>query len=177
MHTLHLCGLFHDFYACWTHKCTVAANPECVHVGSTDQTKQFVFYGTIHIRWWQTAKETITDTNADAQCEQTRSDSLAYKPPIACLTYLKRWEVVVDEEGEATDRHNEELHAECVVVRVVRSTELVVHEEHGEEGGSDEEHLHTRVVQWDEVSKQIQVASREHYRKHYLTLARHTCKR
>ncbi len=83
---------------------------------------------------------------------------------------------MVDEEGKAADGHDEKLHPECVVITVVRGAEFVVHEENGEDGRTDEEELHARVVKRDEVGEQIQVATDEDNREHDLAFARHAYK-
>lgn len=82
---------------------------------------------------------------------------------------------MVDEEGEAGHGHEQELHAECVVVAVVRGAELGEHEVHGGHGRRDEDHLHRRVVERHKVGEEIQVAADEHQRKHDLRLARDAC--
>ncbi len=78
---------------------------------------------------------------------------------------------MVDKEGETSNRHNEELHAECVVVAVIGGPELHVHQVHGQTGGGDEEQLHAGVVQRHKVGEKIQVTSSKNQGKHDLTLA------
>lgn len=62
-------------------------------------------------------------------------------------------EVMVDEEGKSTDRHDEELCSECVVVSVIGGLELHVDEIDGGVGAWQVDHLHDGVVGWDKVSE------------------------
>jgi len=78
---------------------------------------------------------------------------------------------VVDKYGQTGHRHDEELHPERVVVVVVRGTELGVHEVDGGVQRHEEKHFHHRVVERHERREQVEVARREHHRKHYLRLA------
>ena len=82
---------------------------------------------------------------------------------------------MVDKYGEESGRHEQELDAERVVGAVVGRLELDVHEIECAERGDEIEDLHERVVHRDEVSEQVEVASREHERKQQLTLARYAC--
>lgn len=84
---------------------------------------------------------------------------------------------MVDQEGEASDRDDQELHAEGVMVAVVRSTELGEHQVERAVGTDDEDHFHDGVVDGDEAGEQVQVARGEHQRKHDLGLPRHTWQR
>ena len=60
--------------------------------------------------------------------------------------YLKGSKFVIDKESQSSNWDNQELNAESVVVTVVGSLELVVHQEQSEVWSSDEENLHTCVI-------------------------------
>ena len=82
---------------------------------------------------------------------------------------------MVDEKGQASDRHDEELDAKRVVVAIVRRLELDEHQVDSGDADRDEDDLHRRVVERDEVCQQIQVSSGEDQRKHDLRLPRNAC--
>lgn len=65
---------------------------------------------------------------------------LAAEPTTA---YLHGCEGVVLQEGQADDRHQQELHAERVVLRVVAVPKAHVDQVHGGVGQSQEHHLGT----------------------------------
>ena len=90
-------------------------------------------------------------------------------------THLQHGELVVDEDGQPRCGDDQELCPEGVVVGVVRGTELEEDEVAGGEDRDNEDDLHDRVVDRDEVSGQVQVASDEHHSKQHLALARDTC--
>jgi len=87
---------------------------------------------------------------------------------------LEGREIVVDEESETSDGHDEELHTECIVVAVVGRLKLVVHQIYCGVRRTDEDTLHAAVVQRDKVGEQIQVTCGEHQGKHDLRLSRET---
>ena len=60
--------------------------------------------------------------------------------------YLKGSKLVIDKESQSSNWDNQELNAESVVVTVVGSLELVVHQEQSEVWSSDEKNLHTCVI-------------------------------
>lgn len=60
--------------------------------------------------------------------------------------YLKGSKLVIDKESQSSNWDNQELDAESVVVTIVGSLELVVHQEQSEVWSSDEENLHTCVI-------------------------------
>ena len=90
------------------------------------------------------------------------------------LTDLEWRKVVVDKECQPSNRHNQELDAESVVVTVIGGLELSKQQIDGAERSSNEDHLHRSVVQRDEIGKQVEVATGEHHHKHHLRLARKT---
>lgn len=58
-------------------------------------------------------------------------DNVGTAAVINSVVYLKRGEVVVDEEGQTSNRHNKELHPERVVVAVIGRLELGKHQVDG----------------------------------------------
>lgn len=60
--------------------------------------------------------------------------------------YLKGSKLVIDKESQSSNWDNQELDAESVVVTIVGGLELVVHQEQSEVWSSDEENLHTCVI-------------------------------
>lgn len=88
---------------------------------------------------------------------------------------LQEREVVVDENGKATDGNNQELHSETVVVAVVGGPELCVDQVDCGVRTTDVDHLHACVIEGDEGREQIQVARGEHDSKQDLALSRDTC--
>ena len=74
------------------------------------------------------------------------------------LTNLKRGKIMIDEERQSAHRHDEELHAERVVVAIISGLELDVDHVDCGEGTGNVHHLHTGVVHRDKVCEQVQVA-------------------
>lgn len=82
---------------------------------------------------------------------------------------------MIDEEGQPGNWHDEELHAECVVVAVICGTELEEHKVHGGHSRCNEDQLHCSVVDGHKVCEEIEVSTNEHHGEHYLCLAGNTC--
>jgi len=70
---------------------------------------------------------------------------------------LHEGELVVDDNGQKRGRDQQELQAESVVVVVVGSLELHVHQVHRGERGHQVHHLHGCVINGDKVGEQVQV--------------------
>jgi len=83
---------------------------------------------------------------------------------------------MVDQERKATNRYHKKLHTESIMVCIVSSLELEVHEVHRKEGRPNEEAFHDGVVWRDEGGNQIQIACEKNQSKQDLCLARNTCK-
>ncbi len=63
------------------------------------------------------------------------------------LSHLQKREVVVDEEGQAADRDDQELRSERVVVAIVRGLELHVYQVNRGIGTCDIDDLHGNMQQ------------------------------
>lgn len=72
---------------------------------------------------------------------------------ITNFMYLKRGEVVIDEEGQSSDGNNQELGPEGVMVVVVSSLELDVYQINGSIGTEYIDDFHGRIVDRDEASE------------------------
>ena len=79
------------------------------------------------------------------------------------MTHLHDRELVVEKQREQRAGEHEELHPEGVVVAVVGRLELDVHEIDRAPAGDQEEDLHGRVVERDEVGDQVQVSGHEQH--------------
>lgn len=82
---------------------------------------------------------------------------------------------MVDEDRKSSNRNNQELHPEAVVVSVVGGPELHVDQVDCGVRTADVDHLHARVIQGDEGGEQIQVTGGEDESKQNLALSRDTC--
>ena len=83
---------------------------------------------------------------------------------------------MIDKESQPSNRNNQKLHAESVVIGIIGGLELDKHKVDSEDGGAHKEDLHDGVVGRDEGGEQVQVASQKHQGKQDLGLARDTCK-
>ena len=69
-------------------------------------------------------------------------------PPVRTRPHLKRREVVVDEEGQTSDRDHQELHPERVVVSVICGLELGVDHVDRGVGTSDVDELERKGLRY-----------------------------
>lgn len=81
---------------------------------------------------------------------------------------------MVNKESQAPNWDNQELHSECVMVAIIRCLELRINQVNGGVRTSNVDDLHAGVVEGNEGSQQVQVASSEHQSKQDLTLPRNT---
>lgn len=81
---------------------------------------------------------------------------------------------MVNQESQATNRDDQELHSEGVMVSIISCLELHVDQVHSGVWTSDVDDLHGGVVERDERCEQVKVSSGEHQGKQDLTLSRNT---
>lgn len=84
---------------------------------------------------------------------------------------------MIDENGQASDRNDQEFGSEAVVVWVVRGLELDKDEPTCTKGGPDEDDFHARVIERDEGGEEVKVTRHKNHTEQHLTLARDTCTR
>jgi len=84
---------------------------------------------------------------------------------------LHHGELVVQRQGKQGTGAQQKLNPEGVVVAVVGCLELDVHQVDGSRRGANEEDLHTRIVQGDEVREQVKIPGDEYDEEEDLRLA------
>ena len=62
---------------------------------------------------------------------------------------------MIDEESQSSDRYDQKLHSEGIMVRVVCGLEVNIHHVDSGVGRDDEESFHCRVVNGDERCEKI----------------------
>lgn len=117
----------------------------------------------------------ITDVQSEVMYDRTKTevgkrhqarDSLMHS------TYLHEGKLVIDNEWQQSQWCNEEFYSESVMVAIICSSKLSVHQINRCKWRGHEDHFHGRVVQWHKWCEKIKVASWEDYRKHQLRFAR-----
>lgn len=87
------------------------------------------------------------------------------------MSNLKNSEVMIDQQSQNKTWHQQELNPECVVVVVVGSFELDIHQINSCIRGSYEHQLHNSVIGRDVGCQQVQVAGCINHREQYLRLS------
>lgn len=106
--------------------------------------------------------------------EQLRKDGDTLKVDTEGPENFQRSELVVDEESETTNRHDEKFSSESVMVSVVCGLELHVDEVNGGVRARQVNDLHNGIVRRNKVCEQIKVTSSEDESEHHLSFSRYS---